>query len=142
MNVSQILRTKGDRIIYLEVGCTVFDVAKILDEQRIGAVPIMDDGKLVGIISERDLVRGLASQGGAVLDKEVSALMTSNVVTCEPCTTIHELMATMTRRRIRHVPVVEDGKLTGMVTIGDVVNERLHETELEAEHLKEYIAHG
>ncbi|GHF30541.1 inosine-5-monophosphate dehydrogenase [Kordiimonas sediminis] len=140
MTVSHILKTKGDEVISLQVGCTVSDVAKILGERRIGAIPIMDGDKIAGIISERDVVRGLAIRGGDVLKDDVSTLMTKSVTTCATTTTVRQLMEMMTERRIRHVPIVEGGKLVGMVTIGDVVNERLHETEQEAEALKEYIA--
>ena len=142
MTVSNILTNKGDDVISLDMNSSVGDVAKILGERRIGAIPIMDGKKLAGIISERDVVRGLAIRGGEVLADNVATLMTKSVTTCSPLETIDKVMAVMTERRIRHVPVMDDGTLVGIVTIGDVVKERLVETEQEAEALKEYIAHG
>lgn len=141
MNVGQILSQKGNEIIALERGCTVMDVAKLLGERRIGAIPITDDGKLCGIMSERDVVRGIAIRGGGVLADDVSTLMTKSVFTCTEDDTVYELMKMMTERRIRHVPVLDDAdKLIGMISIGDVVKHRMEETTREAEALKEYIA--
>lgn len=142
MNVGQILGTKNNDIISLEDSCTVLEVAKLLGERRIGAIPIMKKGKLCGIISERDVVRGLAIRGGDVLNDSVKTLMTKSVVTCTLSDTIQQIMSMMTERRIRHVPVVEDGEIKGMISIGDVVKERIQETEQEAEALKAYIASG
>jgi CBS domain-containing protein len=140
MNVGRILDQKGHDVISQETGCTVLEVAKLLGERRIGAVPVVKGSKLVGIISERDIMRGLAIRGGSVLADDVSMLMTKSVFTCTPDDTVQHLMSMMTERRIRHVPVVEGGKLVGMISIGDVVKERMQETEKEAEALKEYIA--
>jgi len=140
MNVGRILDQKGSDVIAQEVGCTVLEVAKILGERRIGAVPVTKKGKLVGIISERDVMRGLAIRGGGVLADDISTLMTKSVFTCSRDDTVQRLMTMMTERRIRHVPVIEDGALVGMISIGDVVKERMQETEQEAAALKEYIA--
>ncbi len=140
MNVGKILESKGSEIIALEDDCTVLEVAKLLGERRIGAIPIMKNKKLCGIISERDVVRGLAIRGGAVLADGVSTLMTKAVITCKMDDSVQQLMVMMTERRIRHVPVVEGGALKGMISIGDVVKERMQETEQEAEALKAYIS--
>lgn len=140
MNVGKILETKGREIIALEDSCTVLEVAKLLGERRIGAIPIMRDKQLCGIISERDVVRGLAIRGGGVLADGVSTLMTKSVVTCSMDDSVQQIMVMMTERRIRHVPVVEDGEVKGMISIGDVVKERMQETEQEAEALKAYIS--
>ena len=140
MNVGRILAQKGHDIIAQEAGCTVLEVAKLLGERRIGAVPVTKKGRLCGIISERDIMRGLAIRGGSVLADDISSLMTKSVYTCSKDDTVQQLMVMMTERRIRHVPVVEDGELIGMISIGDVVKERMDETEQEAAALKEYIA--
>lgn len=140
MNVSKILETKGSEIISVDVGCTVLDVAKLLGERRIGAVPVMQGSKLAGIISERDIMRGLAIRGGGVLADDVDSLMTKSVFTCSANSSVQELMTMMTERRIRHIPVVDGDELVGMISIGDVVKERMQETELEAAALKDYIA--
>ncbi len=140
MIVSKILGATGSDVITITEDQTVADVAKLLGERRIGAVPVMAGKNIAGIISERDIVRGLAIRGGAVLQDGVGTLMTRSVVTCGMNETIQNLMAMMTERRIRHVPVIDENGLMGVVTIGDVVKHRLSETEHEAEALKEYIA--
>ena len=140
MNVSKILGTKEASIISVETGCSVLDVSKLLGERRIGAVPVLSKGKLAGIISERDIMRGLAIRGGAVLADKVDTLMTKSVFTCDTNDSIQHLMTMMTERRIRHIPVIEKEKLIGMISIGDVVKERMQETEQEAAALKDYIA--
>ncbi len=140
MNVGKILETKGNEIIALDESSTVLEVSKLLGERRIGAIPITKGKKLCGIISERDVVRGLAIRGGDVLADSVKSLMTKSVVTCTRSDSVQQLMVLMTERRIRHVPVVEKGEIIGMISIGDVVKVRMQETEQEAEALKEYIA--
>ncbi|TNE65548.1 MAG: CBS domain-containing protein [Alphaproteobacteria bacterium] len=140
MNVGHILEQKGHDLVALDTSCSVLDVAKLLGERRIGAVPVIDKGKLCGIISERDVVRGIAIRGGGVLADNIATLMTKSVFTCRRDDTLQHLMTMMTERRIRHVPVVEDGQVIGMISIGDVVKERMEESEKEAEALKEYIA--
>lgn len=142
MNVGQILSQKGSDIIAMERGCTVMEVAKLLGERRIGAIPIVDGNAICGIMSERDVVRGIAIRGGGVLADDVSTLMTKSVVTCTKDDTVYELMKMMTERRIRHVPVVDKGKLIGMVSIGDVVKHRMEQAAAENEALKDYIAQG
>lgn len=140
MNVGKILENKGNEIVSLDESSSVMDVAKLLGERRIGAIPIIKNKKLCGIISERDVVRGLAIRGGEVLADTVASLMTKSVVTCTRKESVQQLMVTMTERRIRHVPVVENGEVIGMISIGDVVKERINEAEMEAQALKEYIA--
>jgi CBS domain-containing protein len=109
----------------------------------VGAVVVSDDGRtLAGIISERDVVRSLDSDGAAVLEHRVAELMTAEVVTCSLNDSIAELMSVMTDRRIRHIPVVENGVLGGLVSIGDVVKGRLQELESERRHLEDYITRG
>lgn len=142
MNVGKILEGKLSEIISVEESASVLDVAKLLGERRIGAVPVMKKGKLCGIISERDVVRGLAIRGGDVLADGVDTLMTKSVVTCDKSDSVSQIMVMMTERRIRHVPVVEKDKLLGMISIGDVVKERMEETQQEADALKAYIASG
>ncbi|SDE17808.1 MULTISPECIES: CBS domain-containing protein [Kordiimonas] len=142
MNVGQILSHKGDDIIAMERGCTVMEVAKLLGERRIGAIPIVDGGTICGIMSERDVVRGIAIRGGGVLADDVSTLMTKSVFTCGKDDTVYELMKMMTERRIRHVPVVDGDKLIGMISIGDVVKHRMQQAAAENEALKDYIAQG
>ncbi len=118
----------------------VGDAAKLLDQRRIGALVVVDDQRaLVGILSERDIVRGLARHGQAVLEMEVGQLMTVDVLTCSPEETIDGIMATMTGNRIRHLPVLEGGRLAGIITIGDVVKARLEETTLQVDSLREYV---
>lgn len=140
MTVNQILRQKGDNIISISEDKTVLEVSRILGERRIGAILVMDGDEIKGIISERDVIRGLSIRGGAVLEEAVESLMTRSVVTCKVSDSLTDLMAIMTERRIRHVPVVDEGKVVGVISIGDVVKERISETEHEAEALKNYIA--
>jgi CBS domain-containing protein len=141
MTVSQILNTKGRNVITASSEQTLLAVARLLVEKRIGAVVIVDSkGKIEGIASERDFVRAIAAQGADALDCPVRELMTRNVKTCTPSDTEAELMALMTENRIRHLPVIQDGRLAGMVSIGDVVKFRMEAIEREAEEMKTYIA--
>jgi CBS domain-containing protein len=129
-------------VISTRPGATIAEVARLLKEKRIGAVVVLEaDGRLAGIISERDLARGLAEHGGGLLDLQVAALMTKAVVTCAPEDDIRTLMQRMTDRRVRHLPVIKDGRLSGIISIGDVVKHRLQELEAETHMLQEYI-HG
>jgi CBS domain-containing protein len=113
----------------------------VLVSRNIGALVASDDGERVdGIISERDIVRALASRGSGLLSLSVAEVMTRGVITCDPTESVSELMAEMTNRRIRHLPVVQDGRLCGIVSIGDVVKNRLDEIEYEAKSLRSFIA--
>jgi CBS domain-containing protein len=142
MLIAQILAGKGSDVISTRPGATIAEVARLLKEKRIGAVVVLDaDGRLAGIISERDLARGLAQHGAGLLDLQVAALMTKAVVTCAPEDDLRTLMQRMTDGRFRHLPVVKDGRLSGIISIGDVVKHRLQELETETHMLQEYI-HG
>lgn len=142
MLIAQILAGKGSDVISTRPEATIAEVAGLLKEKRIGAVVVTEaDGRLCGIISERDLARGLANYGSKLLEMKVGALMTSDVVTCSPDDGIETLMQTMTDGRFRHLPVVKDGELTGIISIGDVVKHRLKELEAETHMLQDYI-HG
>ncbi|QXC61676.1 CBS domain-containing protein [Aquihabitans sp. G128] len=141
MQVSIVLQGKGAEVVTVKPRDQVAAVLAVLAEHHIGAVIVSADGQRIdGICSERDIVRALAGHGAAVLDATVDSLMTTRVVTCQPDTTVEELMATMTDHRIRHVPVVVEGSLAGVVSIGDVVKDRIAALEHETQVLHDYIA--
>jgi CBS domain-containing protein len=141
MTVSHILRGKPGATITANPQNTIREIAKTLAERRIGAVIILNShGKIEGIISERDVVRCIANDGPAALDHKVAQVMTKNVKTCAENDSESELMAMMTENRIRHLPVVTDGKLIGMISIGDLVKFRIEAIEREAAEMKAYIA--
>ena len=141
MNVETILRTKGRAVATIRPDATVGAAVDELISRNIGALVISADGKSVdGIISERDVVHALATRGADLLLLKVSEVMTRPVVTCDPADSVEQLMAEMTNRRIRHFPVVQDGRLCGIVSIGDVVKNRLDEVEFEARSLRSFIA--
>jgi CBS domain-containing protein len=142
MNVETILRNKGNRVATIRSDATIADAVESLRRQGIGALVVSDDGGVDGILSERDIVAALADDGALLLSRPVAEVMTRTVLTCDPQDTVAELMAEMTNRRIRHFPVVEDGKLCGIVSIGDVVKSRLDEIEFEASSLRSFIAGG
>ena len=143
MRVSGLLDLKGSEVVTAAPGATVKAVASLLTDHGIGAAVISSDGEAIdGVVSERDIVRALAARGAAALDEPVSAIMTREVVTCELDTTVEQLMAQMTDRRIRHVPVVDGGALVGIVSIGDAVKDRIKDLENESQVLHDYIAHG
>jgi CBS domain-containing protein len=146
MTVKAILSRKGNDVVTVSPTATLFDAVKILDAHRIGAVVIAGaDQRIEGILSERDIVRTLAhnirSTGGCQLcDEQVKKVMTREVATCKQTDTVYELMERMTARKFRHVPVVDGGRLAGIVSIGDVVKHRLAEIASESNALREYIA--
>jgi CBS domain-containing protein len=140
MLVGQILAAKGSRVVSTRPDATIADVVGLLRRERIGAVVVTEAGTLCGIISERDVARGLADHGAELLEMKVGQLMTREVVTCSPEDTIDHLRQTMTERRFRHLPVLRDGEMVGIVSIGDVVKHRLDELETETHQLQEYIA--
>jgi CBS domain-containing protein len=141
MNVETILRNKGGWVTTIRPSATIAEAVDMLNRERIGALVVSEDGERVdGILSERDIVIALAEDGASLLSRQVDAIMTRRVVTCEPGDTVQELMAEMTNRRIRHFPVVTDGRLCGIVSIGDVVKNRLDEVEFEAKSLRSFIA--
>jgi CBS domain-containing protein len=138
MKVSEILRTKGDRVSTVPPGVSVRAAIERMTVQSIGALVVLDDaGRLVGVLSERDVMRALATSDAAGLSRPISEVMTTEVVTCSPDDRLGELMGVMTRRRIRHLPVVDDGRLVGIVSIGDLVKSRLEELELESRVLRD-----
>jgi CBS domain-containing protein len=143
MNVEIILKTKGSEVATTKPDAPLAAVAGELATRKIGALVVSADGNSVdGIVSERDIVRSIAESGAAALDKPVSTVMTRDVFTCSQKDSMQDLMATMSKKRIRHLPVTEDGKLCGMISIGDVVKYRLEEVEYEAEALRGFIAGG
>jgi CBS domain-containing protein len=141
MTVKAILDAKGNDVVTIEATATIAAAAKMLAERRIGALLILGaQRRVMGIISERDIVRVLAERGGGVLEESVGTVMTRKVVTCTRSDTVGEIMERMTAGKFRHVPVIEDGRLVGIISIGDVVKHRLHEMEKESAALREYIA--
>ena len=141
MNVETILGTKGRAVATIRPEDTVGAAVEALVSGNIGALVASEDGEHVdGIVSERDIVHALARHGDALLALTVAEVMTRSVVTCDPTESVAELMAEMTNRRIRHLPVVRDGRLYGIVSIGDVVKNRLDEIEYEARSLRSFIA--
>lgn len=141
VQVSVLLQTKGSDVVSVRTEVDVAEVIRVLAEHRIGAAVVTDDDRsIVGIISERDVVRVLAERGAEALGSSVQDVMERRVVTCELDTTVEELMSTMTERRIRHVPVLVDGALAGLVSIGDVVKDHIAVLEHEKQAMQDYIA--
>jgi CBS domain-containing protein len=138
--VSDVLRHKGDRVVTVMPQQTVAAAIQLLTKNRIGATPVVDEqGRVVGIVSERDIIRGLSENAGALLALPVDELMTREVKTCLPDDRLVDLMQVMTLQRIRHLPVVHNGALCGIVSIGDVVKQRLEEVQSDVEDLHRYI---
>lgn len=143
MLVSQILKTKGDLVFTVSPAETVQSAAALLHARKVGAMVVLDgEDNVVGIVSERDLVRVVAQEGAAGLSRPVSTCMTEDVHFAEPHEAVDDLLARMTDRRIRHLPVCRDSRLVGIVSIGDLVKVKIAEAEAEAEGLKQYIAQG
>jgi CBS domain-containing protein len=141
MVIAGILKNKGGNVLSVTPDATVAEVVQILASRRVGAVLVVDtDNHLKGILSERDVVRSLAEHGAATLDLPASQLMTSDVHTATPQTSIAEAMEMMTDGRFRHVPVVQDDRLVGLVSIGDVVKAKIGEAEHEVDSLRAYVA--
>lgn len=141
MTVGLILAEKGREVLSIPPDASMSDAVDLLAGKRIGAVVVTDArGKLVGIVSERDIVREISVHGAAVLDRPVSSCMTRSVVTCQETDTIDQVMAAMTAHRFRHMPVVNAGRLVGLVSIGDVVKSKIRQAEHDAEELRNYIA--
>ncbi|MFI0479938.1 CBS domain-containing protein [Actinomadura sp. 9N215] len=140
MRIRDILRRKGGAVATVRPEATVRQLLAVLAEHNIGAVVVSPDGaSIAGIVSERDVVRRMHERGAALLDRPVSDIMTAEVRSCGPADKVEDLRRTMTEHRIRHVPVLEDGRLTGIVSIGDVVKSAIDELQSEREHLVDYI---
>ena len=143
MLVSTLIKEKGARVITTEPATTVAEVADIIARERIGAVVVTEkDSEVVGIISERDIVNGLSKFGINLLKLPVSDVMTRDVFTCATTENLNQLRREMTNRRARHIPVVEEDKLIGIISVGDIVKNRLDELEDEAQQMRDYIAIG
>jgi CBS domain-containing protein len=140
MTVKAILSRKGNDVITIEPTVTLSDAVKTLADRRIGAVVVVGaDRQVAGILSERDIVRAVAQRGPGALQDAVEQVMTRRVVTCSESDTVAAIMERMTQGKFRHLPVVERGKLAGLVSIGDIVKHRLEEMEHESNALREYI---
>jgi CBS domain-containing protein len=143
MNVVAILRQKGRAVTTAAPTTTLLEIADKLSAKRIGAIVVVGPrGEVAGIISERDIIRALAARGADCLTSSVAEVMTKEVVTCQEADTLDELMAMMTARRFRHLPVLTDGALVGIISIGDVVKHHVAEVEMEATAMRDYIAHS
>src|SRR5262245_44720332 len=143
MNVAAILRQKGRAVTTASPTATLLEAANKLAAKRIGAIVVVGArGEVAGIISERDIIRALSQSGPECMSRAVSETMTRQVVTCQETDTLEELMAMMTARRFRHLPVVTDGGLVGIISIGDVVKHHVAEVEMEATAMRDYIAHS
>ncbi|MCK5930833.1 XdhC and CoxI family protein [Fulvimarina manganoxydans] len=143
MTIKRILESKGSNVITLHPDVTLADVAKVLSEKRIGAIVLVEEnGTVAGIVSERDIVRVVGANGPESLRRVVRDVMTLKVTTCTERTTVDEALQTMTSGRFRHLPVLSDGRLAGLVSIGDVVKRKIEDAEAEAEEMRGYIAAG
>jgi CBS domain-containing protein len=144
--ISDVLRTKGSQVVTIGPDAPVSALLELLVGRNIGAVVVTEhgdrDGAVVGIVSERDVVQRIHGGSGELLDTRISQIMTSSVVSCTPEDKVDSLMRTMTERRIRHLPVVVNGRLLGIVSIGDMVKARIGELQQEREHLHQYLAAG
>ena len=141
VRVAVILNRKGAEVVTVPPDATLLEATRLLAEHDVGALVVSADGRTVaGILSERDIVRQLARARESRPQTAVAEVMTADVTTCTRETTVDELMSTMTRQRVRHVPVVEDGQLAGIISIGDVVKSRLDELELRAQALQQYVS--
>ena len=137
MNVQQILDLKGKDVLTIEADLPVQEFAQMVADRGIGAAPVTNgDGGLVGVISERDITRGVGSHGGGLISKQVADLMTTTVITCEPENTISDVVELMRRHNIRHIPVVSEDTLEGFISIRDVLYNRLGQLELDVESLQ------
>ena len=140
MRITDLLRNKGTEVATVEPGAGVTELVAKLAERNVGALPVVEGGQLIGIVSERDVVRRLHAGGAALLDLTVGDIMTRSVTTCAPGDAVVDLAAIMTTGRFRHLPVVDAGRLVGIVSIGDLVKARIDLLETEREQLQSYIA--
>jgi CBS domain-containing protein len=139
VKISDILRYKGTDVATVTPAGSVTEVLALLAEHNVGALVVVDGDTVSGIVSERDIVRRLADRGGAVLESTVKDVMTSLVLSCTPNDTVDSVAVSMTEKRIRHMPVIDDGRLTGIVSIGDVVSSRMRQLEQDRGQLEQYI---
>jgi CBS domain-containing protein len=139
MRIADVLRTKGDEVATAKPDTSLTEILGLMATHNIGALPVVEGGRLVGIVSERDVVRHLHARGPDVLAGPISDVMTEEVVTCAPDDAAEGLARIMTDRRIRHIPVCRDGVLCGIVSIGDLVKARIDQLEQEREQLASYI---
>ena len=143
MIIAQILSAKGAVVHAIAGDASLADAAKELTDKRVGCVIVVNaDGDILGVLSERDIVREVALRGAACLNDRVATAMSSTVITADPEESIDDGLARMTDRRIRHLPVLQDGRLIGLVSIGDLVKRKIEEVEVEAASLRAYIASG
>lgn len=143
MNVASILKAKGRAVTTVRPNAILLDVAKKLGPKKIGAVVVVgENGHVSGIISERDIIRAVSENGAAALSMEVADVMTRNVVACSETSELDELMEMMTKGRFRHLPVIEDDALVGIISIGDVVRHHVAEVEMEVSAMRNYLATG
>ncbi len=142
MYVATILKAKGSGVVTIAPIATLAQAARLLTGKRIGAVVVMQGGQLLGMLSERDIVRAVAASGAEALERPVSEVMTQRVVTCGLNDSVDELMDVMTEGRFRHLPVVDRDEVIGIISIGDVVKHRIAETVMESEALRLYIANS
>ena len=140
MTIAAILRAKGPDVFQATPEITVRDVVALLTERRIGAVPVVEHQRVVGILSERDVIAAIAHDGAAVLDAPISSVMTREAITVTPDTSLLAGLSLMTRRRIRHLPVCEGERMIGFISIGDLVKARIDRIEEEAAALRAYIS--
>jgi len=139
MTIARIVAGRDQQIVHCTAGETVREAAQLLADRRIGALPVLAKGKVAGIFSERDLLYCVARHGDGALGLSVGDVMTAPAITVDPATGVHDALELMTRRRIRHLPVVESGRLVAFVSIGDLVKYRIELVEHEAEAMREYI---
>jgi CBS domain-containing protein len=140
MTIAAILREKGDEVVHVSPQTSLRELVDILTERRIGAVPVIDGNAVVGVMSERDVIQALQRLGAAALDRPVREMMTAPAISVDPTTTLLAGLSLMTQRRIRHLPVMDDGRLVGFVSIGDLVKARIDRIESEAQAMRAYIA--
>ncbi|WP_029085749.1 CBS domain-containing protein [Brevundimonas aveniformis] len=142
MLIAEILKDKGPNVFTAGPADSLESTIQALESKRVGALVVCDGEQVVGIVSERDLVRAVARHGGGALSRPVQEFMTQDVVFAEPTETVATLMERMTDRRIRHLPVLQEGQLVGVVSIGDLVKSQIAEATFEAESMKAYIGAG
>jgi CBS domain-containing protein len=141
MNVAAILKDKGSDVVRVAPDMRIQDMVKLLAEKRIGSVLVTDkEGRVAGLASERDVIYGIAEQGQGILERPVSEVMVRKIVVCNPQSHVNAVMASMTERRVRHLPVMDGDEVVGIVSIGDMVKARIAELEFESQAMREYIA--